>query len=537
MTNPILTLEGVSYVLPDGRTLFSDLDEQFDQRHTGLVGRNGTGKSVLAGILAGTVQASSGRRFCSGSVHYLAQQVSHPAGISVAALACVQGTLDALERIEAGGTAPEDFDTLNDRWDIRQRLEFELERNGLGHLDASTPACTLSGGEAMRVALIGAMLSDADFLILDEPSNHLDRPSRQALIELLQRWSRGLLVISHDRQLLDTMERIVELSSLGLRSYGGNYTFYGRCKAEARQKAIQQLEQRKLERQHEERAMREQHERQERRQARGTRLGREANQAKILLDRQKERSENSSGKLRQKHAAAREELARQVHVAAQRVEDDAPISVHTLPVIQVAQRRVVELDDVKLPFVSGTTRAINLVLTGQQRVGVVGPNGCGKSTLLKLMAGQLQPLAGICNVAAASVYLDQQLANLQSQRPVLEQVLAANRTAGAGELRMRLAQLGLDAQRITIPSGLLSGGERLKAALACVLYADPPAQLLLLDEPSNHLDLPSAQALEAMLSSYQGTLVVVSHDDVFLNNLGLTDRLVGTEQGWQMEPW
>jgi len=226
-----------------------------------------------------------------------------------------------------------------------------------------------------------------------------------------------------------------------------------------------------------------------------------------------------------------------VHVAAQRVEDDAPVSVHTLPVIQIAQRRVVELDDVKLPFVSGATRAINLVLTGLQRVGVVGPNGCGKSTLLKLMAGQLQPLAGICNVVAASVYLDQQLANLQSQRPVLEQVLAANRAAGAGELRMRLAQLGLDAQRIMIPSGLLSGGERLKAALACVLYADPPAQLLLLDEPSNHLDLPSAQALEAMLSSYQGTLVVVSHDDVFLNNLGLTDRLVGTEQGWQMESW
>lgn len=537
MTKPTLTLEGVSYVLPDGRTLFSDLNEQFDQRRTGLVGRNGAGKSILAGVLAGTLQPSTGRSTSSGNVRYLAQQVSHPAETSVAGLACVQGTLDALERIEAGSTAPEDFDAVGDRWDIRQRLRCELERNGLGHLDASTPASTLSGGEAMRVALTGAMLSGADFLILDEPSNHLDRSNRQALIELLQHWPRGLLVVSHDRQLLDTMERVVELSSLGLLSYGGNYTFYARCKAQERQSAIQQLEQRKQERLREEQSMRAQQERQVRRQARGRRFGQEANQAKILLDRQKERSEASAGKLRQQHAAVREQLALSVREAAQRVDDEAPIHLHALPVTQAAQRRLVELDEVDLPFVSGSTRAISLLLTGQQRVGVVGPNGCGKSTLLKLLAGQLQPLAGVCNVTAASVYLDQRLANLASQRPVLEQVLAVNRTAGEGELRMRLAQLGLDAQKIMAPCSSLSGGERLKAALACVLYADPPAQLLLLDEPSNHLDLHSAQALEAMLRSYQGALVAVSHDDAFMNNLGLTDRLVATKQGWQMESW
>lgn len=102
---------------------------------------------------------------------------------------------------------------------------------------------------------------------------------------------------------------------------------------------------------------------------------------------------------------------------------------------------------------------------------------------------------------------------------------------------MRLAHLGLDSGKIAVPGGSLSGGERLKAALACVLYADPPPQLLLLDEPSNHLDLPSVQALEAMLRGYRGALVVVSHDDAFMDNLGLTDRLVATEQGWLTAPW
>ncbi len=207
-----------------------------------------------------------------------------------------------------------------------------------------------------------------------------------------------------------------------------------------------------------------------------------------------------------------------------------------LPVSQAAQRRVAELEEVDLPFLPAATRRVSLTLTGQQRVGVVGPNGCGKSTLLKLLAGQLQPLAGRCAVHVESAYLDQQLAGLLPQRSTIEQMLAANHTAGEAALRTRLALLDLDAQKVTAPSGLLSGGERLKAALACALYADPPAQLLLFDEPSNHLDLPSVQAVETMLRGYQGALVVVSHDDVFLASLGLTHRLAATSDGWKLEP-
>ncbi|MFL1482716.1 ABC-F family ATP-binding cassette domain-containing protein [Marinobacter sp. LN3S78] len=536
MTNTYLALKGVTQVLPDGRTLFSDLHEQFDHRATGLVGRNGVGKTVLALILAGQLQPTSGQCLGSGSVHYLAQQVTCPERATVAKLAGVQHTLDALARIESGSTAPEDFDAVGDQWDMPQRLCHELERSGLGHLDAMTSASNLSGGEVMRVALIGAMLSDADFLILDEPTNHLDRPNRQALIEQLARWPRGLIVVSHDRQLLEAMERIVELSSQGLRSYGGNYTFYAEHKARERENAIQQLDQRKLERQREERAMRKQHERQQRRQARGNRHGKQANQAKILLDRQKERSENSAGALNQKQAASRAQLDQRVRDAAQRVDDEAHVTLHTVPVMQAAKRRVAELDGVTLPFVAGATRTISLTLYGQQRIGVIGPNGCGKSTLLRVLAGRLTPLDGGCKVTSGCAYLDQRLENLNPEKTALQELQKANRTASEGDLRMRLAQLGLDERKIMTPSGLLSGGERLKAALACILYADSPPELLLLDEPGNHLDLPSSQALESMLRQYHGALVVVSHDDAFLENLGLTDRILATGQGWSLEP-
>src|SRR5690554_5256979 len=388
----------------------------------------------------------------------------------------------------------------------------------------------------MRISLIGAMLSDADFLILDEPSNHLDRPNRQALIEQLQRWPRGLIMVSHDRQLLESMERIMELSSLGLQSYGGNYSFYAEAKAHERQNALQNLSERKLERQRQERAMRKQRVRQEQRQARGNRRGKEANQAKILLDRQKERSETSSGALRQKQASSRAQLNQRVREAVQQIEDESQITLHEIPIMQAAKRCVAELNDVELPNISGATRTISLILSGQQRIGVVGPNGCGKSTLLRVLAGQVAPMSGAFNVAPQCAYLDQRLENLDPEKTVLEQLQLANRTATEGDLRMRLAQLGLDAQKIATPNGSLSGGERLKGALACILYADSPPQLLLLDEPNNHLDLPSVQALEIMLRSYQGTLIVVSHDDSFLENLGLTDRLLATEQGWSLEP-
>jgi len=535
MTNPYIALEGVSYVLPDGGTLFSGLNEQFDLRPTGLVGRNGVGKSVLARILAGLLPPASGRCLRSGSVHYLAQQAAPRVAETVAGLAGMQATLAALGRIEAGSAAAEDFDIVGERWDARLALQQELERCGLGHLDAATPAAALSGGEAMRVALIGALLSDADFLILDEPTNHLDRPNRLALAEQLRRWPRGLLVISHDRQLLEAMQRIVELSTLGLRGYGGGYSFYAQRKEDERCNALSLLEQRKHERQREEQALREQRERQERRQARGNRQARDANQAKILLGRQKARSETSAGKLRHQHAAASEQLVLRVREAAARVDDQDAIVLHAPPAAMPAQRRVAELEAVELPFVPAATRCIDLTLGGQQRVGVVGPNGCGKSTLLKVLAGQLQASGGTCRVAAKAVYMDQGLAMLAPQLPVLAQLQAANRGATEADLRTRLAQLGLDARKIAAPSGALSGGERLKAALACALYADPPAQLLLLDEPSNHLDLPSMQALEAMLRAYRGALVVVSHDDAFMDSLDLTHRLAAGSGGWRLE--
>jgi ATPase subunit of ABC transporter with duplicated ATPase domains len=538
-STPFLALDSASFILPDGTTLLSGLSEQFDMRHTGLVGRNGVGKSVLARLLAGTLAPSSGRCIRVGSVHYLSQQVDqvdNGAWGSVARLAGVQHVFDALARIDAGSIAEEDFDLVGERWDLPARLRHALDGAGLGHVRADTPADQLSGGEAMRVALLGVMLSDADFLILDEPTNHLDGAGRQALAEQLRGWKRGLIVVTHDRALLGQMERIVELSPQGLRSYGGNYAFYAAARAAEQDAAVRAFDHARQHRQREERAMRAQCERQQRRQAQGAHEGRTANQAKVLLGRQKERSEQSAGRLRLQHAQARRDLGERVRDAARAVGEDTAVRLHATPVDAAAQRRtalLAELVDVELPFAAPALRRISLVITGGQRIGITGPNGSGKSTLLKVIAGALAPQAGRVARDPACAWLDQRLGTLDPGRSTVDQLLLRNRSTGQDRLRTYLAQIGLDARKVAQPTGQLSGGERLKAALACALYADPPARLLLLDEPGNHLDLASLEALEAMLGQYAGALVVVSHDEVFLERLGLTHRLEATPAGWR----
>ncbi|SUY77691.1 Uncharacterized ABC transporter ATP-binding protein YheS [Comamonas testosteroni] len=540
MTETRLTLHGVSYTLPNGRPLFSNLCCNFGSQRTAMVGRNGVGKTVLARILAGELPPGSGGVTRAGRIHYLPQNplASRP-DLSIAALAGLSNTLLALERIEQGSCEASDYELLAERWDIRQQFQMQLERIGLPQLAPQTPASQLSGGQAMRVALLGAQLAQADFLILDEPSNHLDAASRSALAQQLQQWRSGLLLISHDRVLLEVMDSVAELTPSAITIYGGNYSFYREVQRQKTQNAQDELARLKLERSRTEQALHTQQQRQSRRQARGEKLGKNGNQAKILLDAGKERAQSSGGKLATQQAAARETLNQNVREAAlalQRQVDWQADSIHWHPPQELRSQGdhiVAELRDVQLPHV-GPPPPLNLVLRAGQRMAVSGPNGCGKSMLLQLLAGQLQPLTGEYSLNTPFALLDQHQSLLQSESPVLSQLLAASPRTPESLQRMRLAQVGLDARHIDQPSGQLSGGERLKAAMACALYRDEPAQLLLLDEPDNHLDLPSLQALENMLCQYAGTLIIVSHDSMLLRALKLTHQLSFAAETWTL---
>ena len=533
MTAFSLTLDSVTHTLPDGRVLFSDISSHFDTTPTGLVGHNGVGKSVLARLLAGQLAPSHGQIQRHGRLHLLAQHSGAPPG-SIATLAGVAPLLDALTRIEAGSVDPADFATLGERWDIREQLRAQWQRLGLPALDPDRPAASLSGGQAMQVALAGALLSDADGLILDEPSNHLDADHRNRLLDALAGWHGGLIVISHDRSVLRALPRIVELSPSGLRSYGGNYDHYAAQRQDERAAADDLLALRKRERRQQQTDLREQRERLAHRQSRAQRGARSANQAAILLGGMKNRSEHSAGRWQVQQRERATDVEARVREAAQQVDDNGQIALQAPPLAEPGPQRVAELIDVMLPWAPTPWQRIDLGVQRGQRIGVCGPNGSGKSTLLKVLAGQLAPLAGTCTVGARVALLDQSLASLPAQATALSLLQDAHPTADAATLRTRLALLGLDAGRSLRPLSTLSGGERLKAALAAVLYADTPPQLLLLDEPGNHLDLPSLAALEQMLNQYQGTLMIVSHDPALLDAVRLSHELRADDHGWQM---
>ncbi|WP_033727513.1 ABC-F family ATP-binding cassette domain-containing protein [Pseudomonas cremoricolorata] len=518
----ILTLDSVACTLPNGRVLFSDLNLTLDQRHTGLVGRNGVGKSLLGQILAGHRAPSEGRCLRHAHVHLLDQQIIRYSR-SIAELAQVAPVLGALQRIAQGSSDPADFDAVGERWNLAEQLQTLFARHGLGGLDINGPADVLSPGQAMRVAMLGAFLSDADYLILDEPSNHLDRNAREQLQALISQWPRGLLLISHDRALLEPLQRTLELTAHGLLDFTGGYSAYQRGKTEQQARAEQALGALKAQRERQAQAAREQRERLQRQQSRGRSQARQANQAQILLDRQQQRSQASTGKRQQQLQQASEAMQAQVREAAQRL--DRPQAIHVqVPAVQCpAGRALLTLEQVQVPF--GNAAPVDLRLCAGERVALTGANGSGKSTLLQVISGQLAPRAGEVRVQGSVALLDQHASLLPGQCSVFEHLREHSPGLDPSQLRTRLAQLGLDAARVDLPSHLLSGGERVKAALAALLYRPEPVDLLLLDEPGNHLDLSSLQALEQMLATFGGALLVVSHDEVFLQQLQLHGRL------------
>ncbi|AOI58661.1 ABC-F family ATP-binding cassette domain-containing protein [Burkholderia diffusa] len=538
-TGALVALHHVSFRFDDGVTLFDSLDLSIDRTPTGIVGRNGVGKSLLAQLIAGRRTPSTGTIDRQTPVVYVAQQHDEAlAGTrSVAQIASLDAPLAALARLADGRATAHDFDLIDDRWDLAERLRTALDATGLHDVRADTPAHALSGGQMARVALIGALLSNAGLLVLDEPTNHLDAPGRAWLRSALDGWRGGVVIVSHDRALLAHVQRIVELTPHGVRAYGGNYALY-RAQRDAQHDAAQAaLEHARIERGRVRRRLEQEHDTIQRHAAGSLRDAKTANLSSGAKQRRKGAARNIMGQVRRDQLAFKATLDERVQEAAARVEAHAPVLV-SLPGTEVsARRQLFTLEHAQFPWpIAGRTDALTWSASGPVRIALTGPNGCGKSTLLRMLAGEIAPRAGTCTTHVSAAYLDQRLALLDSERSIVEQLGLLDTPLAEGDLRSRLALLQLDAARSTQPVHRLSGGERLKAALACALWRGTPAQLLLLDEPTNHLDLESVRAIEAALRGFPGALVVASHDTAFLAALAPTHTMRWQRDGWRYEP-
>ena len=499
LTSVVLT--DVSFDWPDGTPVLSHVSGVFGAGRTGLVGANGAGKTTLLRLIAGELSPTSGSIVTAGTVDHLRQGVAL-GGSTLSDLLGISGVRDALRAVEAGSADPAHFDAIGDGWDVEDRARAELAALGLP-TDLDRPVTGLSGGEAMLGAIAGIRLRAADIALLDEPTNNLDIDARERLYDVVSGWRGTLIVVSHDLDLLDRLDATAELRDGDVASFGGPYSQY-RARLETLQDAARQAlrsAEEVLRRERRERIKVEEGIAHSERQGRRDRANRRYVPA-VINDR-RNAAERAQGS-RRGTADAKVGAARQAVAAAElAVRDDDTIRVDLPDPAVPRGRRIAEV-----PGADGRGH----VIQGPERVGLIGPNGVGKTSLIEALLPTVTVRVG---------YLPQRIA-LDDGATVLDLVRGARSAPfSTAQLRNRLARLLIRGAMVERPVRTLSGGERFRVAFARLVLADPPPDLLVLDEPTNDLDIASVDQLVDALMAYRGALLVVSHDHRFLCRLGL----------------
>jgi ATPase subunit of ABC transporter with duplicated ATPase domains len=519
-----IALADFGWSTPDGRVLFSGLTLTFGLECVGLVGRNGVGKSTLLKIIRGQIAPTSGRVSVQGKVSSLQQIVQIGPEDTIADLFGVAPSLALLRMAEAGDASGDELADAD--WTLEARLAASLERIGL-QIGPDVRLSALSGGQRTRAALAAAIFDDPEILLLDEPTNNLDRAGRDAVLALLRDWRGGAVVVSHDRELLEDMDAIVELTSLGASRYSGGWSAYRARKDIELEAAAHELESAERAAATARRRDQEKAERRDRRDSAGARQAKGGGIPRILLGARKNQAEVSGG-VQAKSAERRQvELDAAAARARGQVEILQPFVVSLPPSGLASGRTVLRLDDVaagydpERPLIDG----LSFAMTGPERIAILGPNGSGKSTLLKVIVGDLAPLRGRVMLSVPAATLNQRVDLLDPATTIRDNFLRLNPGATENACRAALATFQFRADAALMNVGTLSGGQMLGAGLACVLGGPKPPQLLVLDEPTNHLDLEAIRAVEAGLAAYDGALLVVSHDQTFLAALGIQQTI------------
>jgi ATPase subunit of ABC transporter with duplicated ATPase domains len=523
----MLFAENISYQHPDKDVLFENLSLVLNrQQKIALVGNNGSGKSTLLRILAGRFLPSAGTVRTDREPYYIPQHFGQYNGLTIAQALRIDVKLAALRAILDGDMSERNLDLLQDDWGIGERAREALDHWDLGDLEPDRSMDALSGGQKTRVFLAGIGIHDPELVLLDEPSNHLDRAGRELLYAFVRRTNRTLLIVSHDRELLQLPQTIWELDRDGIHVYGGDFAFYQEQKSleqagfenelRGTEKALRKAKE----------TEREVAERRQRLEARGRKKADKAGTPTIMLNTLRNNAEKSSTRLKDAHGekigALAEDLAR-LRAALPVIDtmklgfDDPALHSGKL-LLRAAGINVAYAEVLLWP------EPLHLEVRSGDRIALTGPNGSGKSTLIRILLGALEPqLGSLYRVPFRAVFLDQEYSVIDDGLTVYAQ---AQRFNDGGleehEVRRRLTHFLFMKADWDKPCAGLSGGERMRLILCCLTIGKQAPEMIVLDEPTNNLDLQNIGILTAAIRAYRGTLLVVSHDRQFLEDIGVS---------------
>jgi ATPase subunit of ABC transporter with duplicated ATPase domains len=520
---PKIVCSNLSFSWTDGTPVFTDLAFAVNTGRTGLVAPNGAGKSTLLRLIAGELTPDSGNVTTEGLLAYLPQTLPLTGEPTVAEILGTAPTIAALRAIENGDASEENFTTVGNDWDIEERANAQLDRLGLKDIALDRTLGTLSGGQVVQLGLAAQLLKQPDVLLLDEPTNNLDRDARHTLYDVLGDWKGCLLLVSHDRALLDRMDRIAELGKDDITYFGGNFTAYETAKQAAREVAEKNYRNAEQDLKREKREQQQARERAQKRASTAARTN--DNIPKILRGGLIRKAQESAARADDTHGKRLDAAKARLAEADDALRDDDTLALSLPDTAVPAGRTVFHGERIRVRDLFAGD-GVTLAIRGPERIALTGANGAGKSTLLRVVSGDLEPDSGLMNRTVGRVaYLSQRLDLLDPELSTLANLRAFAPTLSTTETMHLLARFLFREERAELPVRLLSGGERLRATLLCVLRAEPAPQLLLLDEPTNNLDLVSVDQLTSALGAYRGAFVVVSHDDRFLTDIGVERRL------------
>lgn len=523
----MLRLQNLSYTHPNKDLLFRNINLSVSTNEKiALIGNNGVGKSTLLKIIAGTLKPSAGSAAIDSQPYYVPQIFGQFNHLTVAEALHVDKKLKALREILNGNTSELNYETLQDDWMIEERCAEALRHWQLDELNLSGKMGDLSGGQKTKVFLAGISINQPEFVLLDEPSNHLDTKGREILYEFIENSTQTLIIVSHDRKLLNLLNTVCELNKDGIAVYGGNYDFYVIQKQTEVHTLGRDIQTKAKDLKKAKVKERETKERQQKLDSRGKGKQEKSGVAKIMMNTLRNKAESSTAKLKSVHSEKigniqqeLQELRAAVPATDQMTFDFEHSHLHKGKILFTAEK-------INCSYNNGQylwQQPLDLQIVSGERIALKGANGSGKTTLIKIILGRQTPQTGRVSIADNKiVYIDQDYSLIDNSLSVNEQAQRFNTSAlPQHDINIRLNRFLFTKEDWDKPCTALSGGERMRLMLCCLNISQQAPDIIILDEPTNNLDLRNIDILTQAIIDYEGTLLVVSHDETFLEQINI----------------